>query len=168
MTDVLVDVLVEIPRGSQNKYEYDFRRKIIRLDRILYSSVHYPADYGFIEDTTAGDGDHLDALVLADQPTFPGCLVRARPVAVLHMRDDKGPDEKILCACADDPRADGIVDLSTVPKHVLAEIENFFNIYKDLEPGKHTLIEGWGDRDQALTVLDQARATYRRKHTRKR
>ena len=104
MPDELLTVLVEIPRGSQNKYEYDFERKTIRLDRVLFSSVHYPADYGFIEDTLANDGDHLDALVLADQPTFPGCIVRARPVAVLHMEDYNGLDEKILCACADDPR----------------------------------------------------------------
>lgn len=161
MPPVIVDVLVEIPRGSQNKYEYDFQRKAIRLDRVLYSSVHYPADYGFIEDTLADDGDHLDALVLADQPTFPGCIVRARPVAVMRMSDENGQDQKILCACADDPRADQILDLSTVPKHVLAEIENFFGMYKDLEPGKHTQLDGWGDRDEALAVLRSAQVAYR-------
>jgi inorganic pyrophosphatase len=162
MADVTIDVLVEIPRGSQNKYEYDFERKAIRLDRVLYSSVHYPADYGFIQDTLADDGDHLDALVLADQPTFPGCIVRGRPVAVMRMRDERGLDQKILCACADDPRADQIVDLASVPKHLLAEIENFFSIYKDLEPGKHTQLEGWGDRGEALAVLRQAQEAYRR------
>jgi inorganic pyrophosphatase len=161
MAGVIVDVLVEIPRGSQNKYEYDFERKAIRLDRVLYSSVHYPADYGFIEDTLADDGDHLDALVLADQPTFPGCLVRARPVAVMRMRDERGIDQKILCACADDPRADHIMDLDSVPKHLLAEIENFFRIYKDLEPGKHTELDGWGNREEALTVLKQAQQAYK-------
>ncbi|HLQ35251.1 MAG TPA: inorganic diphosphatase [Chloroflexota bacterium] len=117
MTDELLTVLVEIPRGSQNKYEYDFERKAIRLDRVLYSSVHYPTDYGFIEDTLADDGDHLDALLLADQPTFPGCIVRARVVAVLHMEDYNGLDHKILCACADDPRQDDVYDLDSVPKH---------------------------------------------------
>jgi inorganic pyrophosphatase len=154
-------VFVEIPRGSQNKYEYDFERKAIRLDRVLYSSVHYPADYGFIEDTLADDGDHLDALVLADQPTFPGCIVRARPVAVLHMEDYNGLDYKILCACADDPRQDGVQDLGTVPKHLLSEVEHFFNIYKELEPGKTTTLHGWGSRDEALEIIEKAQDAFR-------
>ena len=158
-----VEVFVEIPRGSQNKYEYDVQKKAIRLDRVLYSSVHYPADYGFIDATLAEDGDHLDALVLADQPTFPGCLVMARPVAVLHMQDYNGRDEKILCACANDPRMDGIVDLATVPRHLLAEIENFFDTYKALEEHETTL-EGWGDRDEALTVIETARQAYSANH----
>jgi inorganic pyrophosphatase len=159
-------VFVEIPRGSQNKYEYDFERKAIRLDRVLYSSVHYPADYGFIEDTLAEDGDHLDALVLADQPTFPGCIVRARPVAVLHMEDYNGTDSKILCACLDDPRQEGIQDLDSVPRHLLSEIEHFFEIYKDLEPGKTTSLHGWGPRDEALRIIEEARAAYRASESR--
>ena len=161
MDEELLEVLVEIPRGSQNKYEYDFQRKAIRLDRVLYSSVHYPADYGFIEDTLADDGDHLDALVLADQPTFPSCLVRGRPVAVLHMQDYNGLDYKILCACADDPRQDGVRDLDSVPKHLLTEIENFFQIYKTLEPGKETALRGWGSREEALAIVGQAQAAFR-------
>ena len=159
MDDVLLDIFVEIPRGSQNKYEWDFERKMMRLDRVLYSSVHYPADYGFIEDTLAEDGDHLDALVLADQPTFSGCLVRGRPVAVLRMVDYNGLDYKVLCACANDPRMDGIVSLETVPKHALTEIENFFDIYKTLE-GKETHLEGWGSRDEALVVVLKSQQAY--------
>lgn len=161
MADELLSVLVEIPRGSQNKYEYDFARKAIRLDRVLYSSVHYPADYGFIEDTLAEDGDHLDALVLADQPTFPGCYVRARPVAVLKMEDYNGLDYKILCACADDPRQDHVRDLDSVPKHLLTEIEHFFDIYKDLEPGKETTLRGWGPLADALEVVRTAQDAWR-------
>jgi len=157
---LLLTVLVEIPRGSQNKYEYDFERKAIRLDRVLFSSVHYPADYGFIEDTLADDGDHLDALVLADQPTFPGCIVRARPVAVLHMEDYNGLDEKILCACADDPRQDDVQNLDSVPKHLLTEIENFFEIYKTLEVDKPTTLRGWGARKDALAIIKQAQKAY--------
>ena len=161
MDEALLEVFVEIPRGSQNKYEYDSARKALRLDRVLYSSVHYPADYGFIEDTLAEDGDHLDALVLSDQPVFPGCLVRGRPVGVLHMEDYNGLDNKILCACADDPRQDGIHDLSDVPRHLLTEIENFFQIYKTLEPGKETTLRGWSARDEALRIVAAAQAAYR-------
>jgi inorganic pyrophosphatase len=159
--DELLTILVEIPRGSQNKYEYDFERKAIRLDRILYSSVHYPTDYGFIEDTLAEDGDHLDALVMADQPTFPGCIVMARPVAVLRMQDYNGLDNKILCACANDPRMDHVVSLDTVPKHQLAEIENFFEIYKTLE-GRETKLSGWGAKAEALDVVLKAQEAFRR------
>ncbi|HVA24459.1 MAG TPA: inorganic diphosphatase [Chloroflexota bacterium] len=160
MDEQLLEVFVEIPRGSQNKYEYDPVRGAMRLDRVLYSSVHYPADYGYIEDTLADDGDHLDALVLADQPTFPGCLVRGRPVAVLHMEDYNGLDYKILCACADDPRQDDVRDLDSVPKHVLPEIENFFQIYKTLEPGKETTLRGWGDREEALRIIRSAQEAW--------
>jgi inorganic pyrophosphatase len=160
MDEELLEIFVEIPRGSQNKYEYDPVRKAIRLDRVLYSSVHYPADYGYVEDTLAEDGDHLDALVLADQPTFPGCLVRGRPVAVLHMEDYNGEDDKILCACANDPRQDGVTDLDSVPKHLLTEIENFFDIYKTLEPGRETTLRGWGPREDALRIVAEARKAY--------
>jgi inorganic pyrophosphatase len=160
MPDELLTVLVEIPRGSQNKYEYDLERHAIRLDRVLFSSVHYPTDYGFIEDTLAEDGDHLDALVLADQPTFPGCIVRARPVAVLHMEDYNGRDEKILCACVDDPRQDEVRDLDSVPKHLLTEIENFFEIYKTLEVDKPTTLRGWGSKAEAMQIVANAQKAF--------
>jgi len=156
-----VEVVVEIPRGSQNKYEYDFQRNAVRLDRVLYSSVHYPADYGFIEGTLADDGDHLDALVLIEHPTFPGCLVEGRPVAVLQMEDDNGEDQKILCACARDLRQDDIVSLESVPAHVLTEIENFFEIYKTLE-GRETRLRGWRGCAEALDLIRQAQEAYRR------
>jgi len=167
MGDELLTVLVEIPRGSQNKYEWDFERKAIRLDRILYSSVHYPTDYGFIEDTLAEDGDHLDALVLADQPTFPGCIVSARPIGVLRMEDYNGQDNKILCACANDPRMDDIVSLDTVPKHTLLEIENFFQNYKALE-GLETKISGWAPKKDALEIVRRAQEAYRASESRSR
>ncbi len=162
----LLNVLVEIPRGSQNKYEYDEERRAIRLDRVLYSSVHYPADYGFIEETLADDGDHLDALVLADQPTFPGCFVRARPVAVLKMEDYNGLDYKILCACADDPRQDDVKDLESVPRHFLSEVEHFFQVYKDLEPGKETTLRGWGTLQEALAIIADAQKAFSERQSR--
>ncbi|HEY2146607.1 MAG TPA: inorganic diphosphatase [Pirellulales bacterium] len=149
-----IEVVVEIPKGSRNKYEYDHTTGAIRLDRVLFSSVHYPTDYGFFPGTQAPDGDPLDVLVLTDEPTFPGCRVRVRPIGVLVMRDDKGEDEKILAAPLADPRLADIADLSEVNKHLLDEIENFFATYKMLE-GKATEITGWRDRDHALEVYER-------------
>src|SRR5205807_2383388 len=121
--DGTVDVLVEIPRGSRNKYEYDHKRKAIRLDRVLYSSVHYPTDYGLIPETLSLDGDELDVLIMVEEPTFPGCLVVARPIGVLQMRDEKGEDSKILAVPHHDPRFSHINALSDVSSHWLREIE---------------------------------------------
>src|SRR5437667_1613144 len=118
-----VDVLVEIPRGSRQKYELDAKSGHIRLDRVLFSSVHYPADYGFVMDTQAGDGDPLDALVVVEEPTFPGCVVPARPIGTLLMTDKKGKDEKILAVPVGDPRFDEIHKLGDLPRHWLREIE---------------------------------------------
>ncbi len=146
-----IEVVIEIPKGSRNKYEFDHETGVIRLDRVLFSSVHYPTDYGFFPGTQAPDGDPLDVLVLVDEPTFPGCRMLVRPVGVLVMRDDKGEDEKILAAPVADPRRDDIRDLSDVNKHLLAEIENFFATYKLLED-KPTEICGWRGRDEAWTV----------------
>jgi inorganic pyrophosphatase len=154
-----VDICVEIPRGSQNKYEYDPVRGRLHLDRVLYSSVHFPAEYGFIEQTLAEDGEALDALVLIEHPTFPGCVVRARPVAALHLLEDGNVDDKILCACVGDPRLDQCVSLETVPAHTLTEIENFFEIYSMLE-GRESKLRGWGDRDEALELIRKAQRTY--------
>ncbi|MDD5556226.1 MAG: inorganic diphosphatase [bacterium] len=149
-----VEVVVEIPKGSRNKYEFDRRTGEIRLDRVLFSSVHYPADYGFIPGTRAADGDTLDALVIVEEPTFPGCRVRVRPIGVLIMRDDKGVDEKILGVPVADPRFDGINDIGDLRRHWLREIENFFDTYKVLER-KETHIEGWLGADAAREVLEK-------------
>ena len=151
-----VEVVVEIPQGSRNKYEMDHATGRIRLDRMLFTSTCYPLDYGFIRDTLAEDGDPLDALVLLDEPTFPGCLVLARPVGVFWMLDEHGPDAKILTVPAHDPRYDGVRDLADVPGHLTAEIGHFFDIYKELEPGKGTDVRGWQDRAAAEQAIEEA------------
>jgi len=153
-----VEVVVEIPRGSRNKYEYDHERHAITLDRVLYSSVHYPTDYGFVPETRAADGDPLDVLVIVEEPTFPGCHVLIRPIGVLLMRDEAGIDEKILGVPMADPRFEGIRKLEDLGPHWLREIENFFNTYKLLED-KMTEVEGWRDVDEAHRVLLQYRAS---------
>ncbi len=150
-----IEVVVEIPSGSRNKYEYDHGRHRFVLDRVLYSSVHYPCDYGFIEGTLADDGDPLDVLVVISEPTFPGCVVRARPVGVLDMTDDKGHDYKILAVAHDDPRWEATYALEGLSPHRLREIENFFEIYKTLE-GRETQVAGWLGVEDAWQIIDAA------------
>ena len=154
MTDT-VRVIVEIPKGSRNKYEMDHETGRIRLDRTLYASVHYPTDYGFIDGTMGEDSDPLDALVLVSEPTFPGCEIDARPVGVFKMRDDMGIDHKVLCVPVTDPLWRGIATLKDVPPHLLDEIEHFFNVYKTLEK-KETVTDGWEDHDVAATIVREA------------
>jgi len=149
-----VDAIVEIPRGSRNKYEYDPATSTIRLDRVLFASVHYPGDYGFILGTQCGDGDPLDVLILVEEPTFPGCRVRVRPIGVLLMQDEKGEDEKILAVPVADPRFAEVNDLVDLPHHWLAEVENFFQIYKTLE-GARVATEGWKGAREANRVLQK-------------
>lgn len=151
--DDVVEAVIEIPRGSRNKYEIDEATGAIRLDRVLYSSVHYPTDYGFIPGTRADDGDHLDVLVIVEEPTFPGCRMTVRPLGVLKMRDERGGDYKIIAVPARDPRFDGIDELAELHPHWLKEIENFFNVYKTLEPDKIVSIDGWGDRAEAWAAI---------------
>jgi inorganic pyrophosphatase len=153
--DGIVEVTVEIPSGSQHKYEYDHRRGRFVLDRVLYSSVHYPADYGFIEGSLAEDGDPLDVLVVISHPTFPGCVVRARPVGVLDMADEKGHDHKILAIAHDDPRYDGVRRLEDLGEHRLLEIVNFFETYKTLER-RPTDVRGWLGVDDAWRIIGEA------------
>ncbi len=157
--EIIITVVVEIPKGSRNKYEYDFKRKMVKFDRMLFSAVHYPSDYGFIVDTLAQDGDPLDALVLVWEPTFPGCVIDAKPVGLFKMWDEKGPDEKILCVPILDPLWNYIESLSDVPPHLLKEIEHFFAVYKDLEE-KKTGVEGWEDREAAVKVIKDAQERY--------
>jgi inorganic pyrophosphatase len=149
-------VAVEIPKGSRNKYEYEPATGHIVLDRTLFTSMVYPADYGFIEGTLGGDGDPLDALVFVGEPTFPGCRIHARPIGLFRMRDEKGPDEKILCVPLHDPTWSDVRDLDDLHEHLLAEIEHFFAVYKDLED-KPVETDGFGDRSEAERVIAEAR-----------
>jgi inorganic pyrophosphatase len=151
-----VTVVVEIPTGSRNKYEWDPESGAMVLDRMLFTATRYPADYGFIEGTLGEDGDPLDALVFVGEPTFPGCHIRARPVGLFNMWDEKGRDEKILCVPLRDPAWSHVEELSDLLPTLLAEVEHFFSVYKDLE-GKQTGTEGFGDRKHALEVIEQAR-----------
>jgi inorganic pyrophosphatase len=149
MSGLTFDVTVEIPKGQKNKYEVDHDTGRIRLDRTLFTSTQYPADYGFIEETLGQDGDPLDALVMITEPTFPGCLVKCRAIAMFRMTDEAGGDDKVLCVPASDHRRDHIRDLSDVREYVLLEIEHFFTVYKDLEPGKSVEGASWVDADEA-------------------
>jgi inorganic pyrophosphatase len=156
----MIEVVVEIPKGSRNKYEMDHETGALWLDRHLFTAMTYPADYGFVPDTLAEDGDPLDVLVLLDEPTVPGCHIRARPIGVFWMRDEKGPDAKVLAVPAGDPRWTHIEDLEHMPSHLRAEIEHFFEVYKALEPEKSSEPGGWGDRADALAEIESARARY--------
>ena len=149
-------VFVEIPAGSRNKYEWDDELGGLTLDRRLFTSMSYPADYGFVEGTLAEDGDPLDALVLVGEPTFPGCRIRVRAVGVFHMADEKGPDEKVLCVPLNDPSWSSIADIHDVPAQLRNEIEHFFQVYKDLE-GKTTVTRGFGNRSDAQAIIAASR-----------
>jgi inorganic pyrophosphatase len=156
VTEAHVVVVVEIPSGSRNKYELDHETGEIFLDRRLFTSMAYPADYGYIEGTLAEDGDPLDALVLVGEPTFPGCHIRARPVGVFHMADEKGPDEKVICVPLRDTASSRIHDVHDIAPEFRAEIEHFFQVSKDLEE-KQTVTFGFGNRTDAERVIDEAR-----------
>ena len=151
-----VTVVVEIPTGSRNKYEFDRVTGHIVLDRMLFTAVRYPADYGYIEGALGADGDFLDALVLVGEPTFPGCRIRARPVGLFRMWDEKGRDEKIICVPLRDPMWSHVQGLDDLQHTVRSEIEHFFTIYKDLEEQK-VGTEGFAGRDEAMEVIAEAR-----------
>jgi inorganic pyrophosphatase len=155
------DVLIEIPRGSRNKYEVDHESGLIRLDRTLFTSTVYPADYGFVRETLGQDGDPLDALVLVLEPTFPGCLIRSRPIGMFRMTDEKGRDDKVLCVPAGDPRQENLCDLRDLPEFDRLEIEHFFLIYKELEPGKSVEGPSWADRAAAEAEVEASRRRLR-------
>jgi inorganic pyrophosphatase len=157
VSDTGVSVVIEIPKGSRNKYEMDPATGDIFLDRMLFTSMVYPADYGYIEGTLGGDGDTLDALVFVGEPTFPGCRIHARPIGLFRMTDEKGQDEKILCVPLRDPLWSHIEQLGDVNPNLLNEIEHFFQVYKDLED-KKVATKGFGDRAEALDVIERARA----------
>ena len=153
-------MIVEIPRGSKNKYEMDHDTGAIWLDRTLFTSMQYPADYGFFPKTLAEDGDPLDALVLLAESTFPGCHVMTRAVAVFWMSDEKGPDAKVLCVASHDERWDTVRDLGDVDRHLLDEIEHFFEFYKTIEPGKLTETRGWEGAAQAEAAIVAAKDAF--------
>jgi inorganic pyrophosphatase len=151
------DVLIEIPKGQRNKYEVDHETGRIRLDRMLFTSTRYPSDYGFIEHTLGEDGDPLDALVLVEEPTFPGCLILCRAIGMFRMTDEKGGDDKVLCVPAGDPRLEHIRDIHHVPEFDRLEIQHFFEVYKDLEPGKSVEGATWVGRTEAEAEIEASR-----------
>ncbi len=159
MDQMTFDVLVEIPAGSRNKYEVDHTTGRIRLDRMLFTSTRYPLDYGFIEDTLSLDGDPIDALVMLDEPTFPGCLVRCRVIGMFRMTDEAGGDDKLLCVPAGDVRKAHLRDIHDVAEFDRLEIQHFFEVYKDLEPGKSVEGASWVGRTEAEMEI---RASYER------
>lgn len=157
---MVFDVIIEIPAGSRNKYEVDHKTHEIRLDRMLFTSTRYPWDYGFVKDTLSLDGDPLDALVMLDEPTFPGCVVSCRVVGMFTMQDEAGGDDKLLCVPAGDVRKNSLQDLWDVPDYELSEIQHFFEVYKALEPGKSVSSGSWVDREAAEKEIDASRQRF--------
>ena len=161
----VITAVIEIPRGSRNKYELDKDSGFLKLDRVLYSAVHYPGDYGFVPRTLHEDGDPLDILVRINEPTFPGCQIEVRPVGVLKMLDRGEPDDKILSVPVNDPFHGEYFDIADFPQHYLAEIEHFFSIYKDLE-GKRVQMLGWSKSEVAMAMVLESIARYEAKYLR--
>ncbi|MFA7301257.1 MAG: inorganic diphosphatase [Candidatus Shapirobacteria bacterium] len=156
----IVNAIVEIPKNTHNKYEYDEKLGVIKLDRVLHSPFHYPFDYGFIPETRSPDGDHLDVLIITDSPVFPGCLLEVKVIGAMLMSDDKGMDEKILAVPVGNPIYKHYKNLSHVSPHLLREIEHFFSDYKFLEDKEPSSIKGWVDRTEAYKIIKEAQATY--------
>ena len=155
------DVLIEIPAGSRNKYEVDHLTGRIRLDRMLFTSTRYPHDYGYIEGTLGQDGDPLDAMVLLQEPTFPGCLIKCRAIGMFRMTDEAGGDDKVLCVPSGDPRLEHLRDIHHVAEFDRLEIQHFFEVYKALEPGKTSSTAGLAGREAAWEEIRQSQANYR-------
>ncbi|HEY8638121.1 MAG TPA: inorganic diphosphatase [Solirubrobacteraceae bacterium] len=151
---------IEIPKGSRNKYEYDHETHSLKLDRFLFSSVVYPTDYGFIDETLSLDGDPLDVMVCVSEPTFPGCNIDVKPIALFRMEDDKGIDDKVLAVPLSDPSWNKLETLEDISQQLRDEIAHFFSIYKDLEQ-KKVRVDGWYSREDALTEIEASRARYR-------
>jgi inorganic pyrophosphatase len=156
----IINVVIEITRESRNKYEYDEELDVIRLDRVVHTPMFYPTDYGFVPETRSDDGDHLDALVLITQPTFPGCVLKARPVGMLDLSDEAGQDWKIIAVAEDDPYYDKISDISDVNEHLKKEIKHFFQRYKDLEKNKETHVKNWHSKKETYDIIAQAHKKY--------
>lgn len=159
-----ITAVIEIPQGSRNKYEIDHDTGAVWLDRHLFTAMRYPADYGFVPDTLAEDGDPLDVLVILDEPTFPGVHVKARPIGVFWMRDEAGPDAKVLCVPHGDERYEQIQDLDDIRPYLLSEIRHFFEVYKALEPHKHTAVREWDGVAAAWAEIEASRRRYAEAH----
>jgi len=158
--DDAFECIVEIPKGSRNKYEWDHERERLMLDRFLFSSVVYPTDYGFIEDTLGQDDDPLDVMVCVSEPTFPGCLIDVKPIALFRMEDDAGIDDKVLAVPLKDPAWNTMEKLEDIPDQLREEIAHFFSIYKDLEQ-KKVDVDGWYSREDAWKEIEASRKRYR-------
>lgn len=151
----IIYVVVEIPKGSRNKYEYGKDLGVIKLDRVLFSSLHYPGDYGFIPRTLYDDGDALDVLVMINEPTFPGCIIEARPIGLFRMLDQDVPDDKVLAVPANDPIFNDYQNINDVPQHFLKEVSHFFEVYKDLE-GQRAKPIGWEEAETAKQEIKRS------------
>lgn len=156
----IVNAIIEIPKNTSNKYEYDEKMDIIKLDRVIHSPMFYPVDYGFIPDTRSKDGDHLDVMVVTNSPVFTGCLLEVRPVGVLIMTDEAGDDEKILAVPLKNPNYNEFQKLSDVPEHLLKELVHFFTEYKRLENGKDVNVKGWLGRKEAYEIIRESAKLY--------
>src|SRR5690349_22556198 len=152
--------VIEIPRGSRNKYEYDPALRAIKLDRFVSASVVYPTDYGYVPETLAPDGDALDVLVCVSEPTFPGCMIETRVIGLFKMSDEKGPDDHIVCVPCNDPGWNPLRDVDDIPTQLRNEITHFFTVYKDLDADRHSDVKGWDDRAAALGTIESARRAF--------
>ncbi|HTU83969.1 MAG TPA: inorganic diphosphatase [Solirubrobacteraceae bacterium] len=161
MTEDVLVCIVEIPKGSRNKYEFDPSFGAIKLDRFVSASVVYPTDYGYVPDTLAPDGDPLDVLICVSEPTFPGCLVPAKTIGLFRLRDEKGPDDHVVCVPCHDPGWNEFDDVDQLPTQLRAEISHFFSVYKDLDQNRHSEVLGWGNRESGLRAIREARARFR-------
>jgi len=161
LTELELTCVVEIPKGSRNKYEYDPELGAVKLDRFISASVVYPTDYGFVPGTLAVDGDPLDVLVCVSEPTFPGCVVPSKVVGLFKMADEKGDDPHVLCVPCSDPGWNYIEDLDDLPQQLRSEISHFFAVYKDLDADRHSEVLGWGNREEAMAVVEEARRRHR-------
>lgn len=155
----IINTVIEIPRGSHHKYEYDEQLDEIKLDRVLHSAVFYPTEYGFIPHTRSEDGDHLDVLVIISDPTFPGCVLSARPIGVLDMEDNAGQDWKIIAVAQNDPKLKNIQDITDVDEHSKKEIIHFFEVYKQLE-NKWVKVRDWLGKDEAYRLIQEAKLKF--------
>jgi inorganic pyrophosphatase len=163
MTDDSLLCVVEIPQGGRNKYEYDPELGAIKLDRFISASVVYPTEYGYVPETLAPDGDPLDVLVCVSAPTFPGCVILSKVIGLFKMSDEKGPDDHAVCVPFNDPNWNQLEDIDDLPEQLRNEIGHFFDIYKDLDPDRHSQVNGWDDRAAALAAIEDARRAFRDK-----
>jgi inorganic pyrophosphatase len=160
MDETPLTCVIEIPKGSRNKYEYDVELGAIRLDRFVSASVVYPTDYGFVPRTLAPDGDPLDVLVCVSEATFPGCLVPVKPIGVFKMEDEKGPDDHLVCVPVGDPGWNTLDEIEDLPAQIRSEIDHFFTVYKDLDPSRHSETTGWDNREAAWELVRQTRRRF--------